>query len=217
MPTPIGWHFAAKTLRCGTPLPPAKFRLPGIKNPIVCAFGYHFSIRALDALHYAPGPNVARVIGSGTIIHEHDKAVAEYRSGLTDYVDASRTLKEFARHCALNALPVWRHNAPPVVILFLETGNPLYARQATQAATKTARRTKSIIDENCARQAAAYAANAAYAETPQRLAFAAARYASSYRSRYAPFYDNDVKHVCTYDSFNNKLEAMLTELLETTS
>lgn len=81
--TPV---VVGETLRVGTPLK-------------LCARGLHASMRALDALSYAPGPIICRVRLSGKIVQGDDKLVASERTVLWMY-DASTVLHEFACHVA---------------------------------------------------------------------------------------------------------------------
>lgn len=71
--------------------------------PILCQRGFHASLRALDALGYAPGPIVCRVTLHGTILQDTDKAVAQGRTVLA-MADATCALHEFACWCAEAAL-----------------------------------------------------------------------------------------------------------------
>jgi hypothetical protein len=105
MPDVIGWHFAESKLRDGSPLPRSGETLTHEGAVVPCQSGYHASGRATDALAYAPGAMVARVRLSGTVIaHGADKHAASERTNLTDYVDATRVLHEFACWCATGAL-----------------------------------------------------------------------------------------------------------------
>lgn len=61
----------------------------------MCNHGLHASVRALDALQYAPGPIICRVRLSGEIVQGDDKLVASERTVLWMY-DASAVLHEFA-------------------------------------------------------------------------------------------------------------------------
>ena len=99
------WHFAASTLRDGRPLPKRGDILIHTGPVVPCKQGLHGSVRALDALNYAPGPWVSRPELRGTIVpHSTDKHAASERHYLTDYVDATRVLYEFACWCATQAL-----------------------------------------------------------------------------------------------------------------
>lgn len=106
MSAPVtGWHFAGATLRDGRPLPRAGETLTHDGKASPRTSGLHASERAIDALTYAPGAMVARVRLSGTVVpHDKDKYAASERTNLTDYVDATRTLHEFACWCATQAL-----------------------------------------------------------------------------------------------------------------
>jgi hypothetical protein len=102
-----GWHFASTTLRDGSPLPKKGVTLTHKGKVMPCESGYHASVRAIDALRYAPGPFLARVRLSGTV-KEHgspiDKYAASKRETLTEYVDVSDTLHRFACAVATTAL-----------------------------------------------------------------------------------------------------------------
>jgi hypothetical protein len=70
---------------------------------IPCQNGLHASKRALDGLEYASGCIISRVILSGTVVEERDKAAASERTVLW-VADATKTLHEFAVWCAEQAL-----------------------------------------------------------------------------------------------------------------
>ena len=106
----IAWHFVGedRRLRDGTPLRKGRtYRLPAGTVPVMCEVGYHASVRALDALWYAPGPIVCRVRLGGTILKDTDKLCASERTVLW-WADATRTLHEFALWCAERALKAER-------------------------------------------------------------------------------------------------------------
>ena len=69
----------------------------------LCANGMHASVRAIDALDYAPGPIICRVELSGKIVDGGDKVCATSRKVLW-MADATHTLHEFACWCAEQAL-----------------------------------------------------------------------------------------------------------------
>lgn len=132
------WHFAASTLRDGSPLPAAGIELPEIADLEPCARGYHGSVQPLDALAYAPGPMVARVRLHGVVIASPpDKICASRRCGVTGYVDANEVLREFTRWCALSVAQQW--DMPPQVREYLTTGDKSM-REAAWAATRDATR-----------------------------------------------------------------------------
>ncbi len=69
----------------------------------LCERGYHWSVRALDALQYAPGPIVQRVRVWGNVARDTDKGVSSVRECLW-VADAERTLHEFAIWVAEQAI-----------------------------------------------------------------------------------------------------------------
>ena len=76
-----------------------------VEPPIVpCERGLHASVRAIDALEYAPGSLVCRVRLSGEIVaHGGDKHAASERTVLW-MADATRILHEFSVWVARSAL-----------------------------------------------------------------------------------------------------------------
>ena len=134
------WHFAAidnqgrPIMRDGTPIEIGKrYEIDG---PIkMCERGYHGSLRAKDALHYAPGPWVSRRPLEG-VIDGDDKSVGRafvQQSG----IDATDILREFARWCALQVIDLWA--APDVVRQYLKTGDESLRAAAWDAARDAAR------------------------------------------------------------------------------
>lgn len=121
----LGWHFCAEPrLANGDGRPVVVGEWLEVEPPIVpCERGLHLSVRAIDALQYAPGAMVQRVAADGVIV-EHgtpvDKLACSRRRCLW-IADATRTLREFARSCALDVIHAW--NAPEAVRRYLETGD----------------------------------------------------------------------------------------------
>jgi len=74
----------------------------------LCHNGMHASRRALDALNYAPGPVICRVILEGEIIEGDDKACARIRKCLW-MADATEVLHRFACRVAWEALKAERN------------------------------------------------------------------------------------------------------------
>ena len=70
---------------------------------VICENGLHASIKAIDALYYAPGAKIERVLCWGEVVQQEDKLAAQYRKCLW-VADATRTLHEFAIWNAKNAL-----------------------------------------------------------------------------------------------------------------
>ena len=102
---------------------------------IPCKHGLHLSKRLIDALRYAPGPVVYRVVGSG-IIYPHGEPIDKYacseRTYLYGGVDVSETLRRFARMCALDVVHLW--DAPDIVVTYLKTGDEKVRAAAGAAA-----------------------------------------------------------------------------------
>ncbi len=72
-------------------------------RPKLCVRGLHASERLIDALRYAPGPILCRVVVSGKIVHDKDKLVGTRRRILWT-LDATHVLHEFACKVAEDAL-----------------------------------------------------------------------------------------------------------------
>ena len=72
-------------------------------QPVLCKSGLHASYRAIDALKYASGPIICRVMLGGTLIVGDDKVAATERTVLA-MADATTVLHEFACWCATRAL-----------------------------------------------------------------------------------------------------------------
>jgi len=171
------WHWAGDTLRDGRALPSRGETIKHDGPVVPCKQGLHGSERAIDALRDAPGSNVARVRLTGTLVpHDNDKWAASRRTTLTDYVDASQVLIEWARLCALRALRVHvatacRAVGMDEVAATVESVNDAATPDEITAAARNA--------GAAAEDAARYARNAAWG------AGAAARYAAEDAARYA--------------------------------
>ena len=107
-----------------------------VEPPIeMCRWGLHASAKACDALRYAPGPVVGRVLLSGEIAHGNDKLCATQREYLW-IADASDVLRAHARWCALQVIDLW--DAPDVVRRYLESGDESLRATAWDAARAAA-------------------------------------------------------------------------------
>jgi len=133
----LGWWFASghilphgdgRPITIGT-----THQVDGELTP--CQHGLHLSVRAVDALNYAPGNIIYRVRGHGTIIVGKDKICCSHRTYLAGGIDITDVLQHFSRLCALDVIHLW--NAPSVVIKYLRTGNPRL-REAAWAAARDA-------------------------------------------------------------------------------
>lgn len=128
----LAWHFAAKTLRDGSPIPPDGEWLKH-KGPVeMCRAGLHASERLFDALGYALGSTICRVAVRGVEDREADKLVARERVILWRLGSADDLLREFARRAALSVIDLW--DAPNIVRRYLETGDEEIRAAARDAA-----------------------------------------------------------------------------------
>jgi len=102
----LGWHFCA--MRDGKPIlrdetPLEIGRTYEHRGPLVmCEAGFHSSGRVIDALRYAPGDYLCRVLASNDVA-DTDKHVSRYRVALVGYV-ATATLHLFSARIAYCAL-----------------------------------------------------------------------------------------------------------------
>ena len=105
------WHFVANNKRLGYGdgriVEVGKtYEVPDKSRPIeLCQYGLHASVRALDALKYAPGEICCLVELGGKIIKGDDKVVAESRKVLK-MIDATNILHEMACISAETALRI---------------------------------------------------------------------------------------------------------------
>jgi hypothetical protein len=98
------WHFLADNGKTRDGIQVEVGQTLRVDPPLeMCRHGLHASLRALDALDYAPGAIVCRVELSGEIQQEPNKLVASERTVLW-MEDATRVLHKFACVCAEQAL-----------------------------------------------------------------------------------------------------------------
>lgn len=150
-----------------------------LDKPTLCEAGMHASRKPLNALSYAAGSVVCRVLICGRICEDDDKLVGDERRVLW-MADAEQTLREFSRWCARSVLHLWY--APEIVRQYLETGDENIRTEAWDAALHEARTAAfdSARDEaRIAAWAAAWeAACAAAWDEARATAWAAARTAA---------------------------------------
>ena len=131
------WHFLPDNRKLQ--FEPHTFVVPGetlkCSGPLIlCKKGFHASERILDALKYAYGNILCRVVLDGEIIHGDDKLVATERTVLW-MANAEEMLRQFAQ---LQALYISRlQNCPDIVLKHLRTESELI-RAASRAATQDA-------------------------------------------------------------------------------
>jgi len=110
-PSVIAWHFLPTDgcMRYGDSrkvVVGETYRIT--EEPIPCQHGFHGSVKALDALRYAPGPVVCRVRLAGKMVeHDGDKIAAQQRTAV-QMADATDTLRLFACWVAERALKAER-------------------------------------------------------------------------------------------------------------
>ncbi len=131
------WHFTSDTLRDGSPIPVDGETLRHDGDLVMCEQGLHASVQIIDALKYAPGNKICRVVLGGAESQGHDdKLVARERTILWR-LDAKGILSKFARLCALDVIHLW--DAPDIVVRFLKTGDKNIRNAAWGAAREAAR------------------------------------------------------------------------------
>ena len=170
------WHFTdGWKLRDGRELVLGKtYRHRG--KLYLCDSGLHASIRAIDALGYAPGSVISHVEVGPTRLESNDKMVATSRAVLWAY-DAEEELHVFARLCALDVINNW--DAPQVVRDWLETGDASLRAKAHSAAYLVAYSTARLAAGSAAYSAAGSAAYSAASSAAYPAAYSAA-YSAAY-------------------------------------
>jgi len=99
-----------------------------------CHNGLHASVDPYDALHYAAAgsPTLDLVELGGTIVEHHgDKVAASKRTHLKR-IDATSTLREYARWCVLQVVSDW--DCPELVKRYLETGDETIRAESREIA-----------------------------------------------------------------------------------
>src|ERR1043166_8713729 len=132
-----GYHFSGDKLRNGEPIPKIGVWLKHIGRVEPCVSGLHTSEHPFDALTYAPGNRLHKVILRGDLkSHGYngniDKYVGRERKILAS-IDAERLLRDFARWNALQVIHLWK-DPPSVVVEYLKTGNEELRAAARDAA-----------------------------------------------------------------------------------
>ena len=98
---------------------------------VICKNALHGSFDPFDALQYAPGPILHKVLFSGARIEESDKVGSRSRT-LIATRDAETMLYAFARKQALSVAGAVA--MPPVLRQYLETGDETLRSEARSAA-----------------------------------------------------------------------------------
>jgi hypothetical protein len=152
----IYYHFTSDKLRDGRPIPAIGEWLTYDGEVKICVSGLHASADPFDALQYAPGHMLHKVVLKGVVERQDDKVVARSRKILAT-IDATELLRRFARQQALSVIHLW--DAPPIVKEYLETRDERLQAAAAGAARDAAWAARAAA--NAAAEAAWAAANAA--------------------------------------------------------
>jgi hypothetical protein len=188
------WHFTGKTLRNGDPLPPIGEWLTYDGPIVMCELGLHASPTPFQALQYAPGIFLHKVILEGDVVTKDDKS-GRRRMKILGTINAEDMLLRFSRTVALNVAHLWK--APPVVVEYLRTGNLLLrdaARAAARAAGWSAGRDSARAAERAAARAAAWATSWVDAGDSAWATVRAAGWAApGSRKRYAAIFNQMVE------------------------
>jgi hypothetical protein len=132
------YHFTGDKLRDGSAIPVIGEPLVYSDKIEICRSGLHASRKVWQALKYAPGHKLHRVLCEDIHTEHDDKFVCSKRT-IVATIDAEKLLWDFARSCARDVLHLW--DAPDVVAEYLETGNDdlrAAARDAAWAAVRDA-------------------------------------------------------------------------------
>ena len=132
------YHFNTGRLSDGRNLPPLGEWLEHDGPIVPCERGLHASEHPFDALKYAPGTTLDMVDLEGELVthgNPVDKLCGRRRCRIAS-IDATALLREFARWCAQQVLPLW--DAPAVVKEFLKTGREDLMAAACAAARDAA-------------------------------------------------------------------------------
>ena len=130
------YHFTGNTLRDGSPIPPDGQWLVYDKPIVICETGLHWSRHPMDALQYAPGPNLCLVEVNRIVTEQTDKGVSHERK-IGARFDATDLLWDMARWSSLQVIHLW--DAPQVVRDYLTTGDESLRAAARAAAWDAAR------------------------------------------------------------------------------
>ena len=167
------YHFIdGHTLRDGTKAPRNGkwLRHPGAV--VMCESGLHASRHPFDALTYAPGATLCKVLVCRDVQEDKDKLVARERV-IVARIDATALLRRFARRCALDVLGSIP-DAPEILVQYLKTGDESIRSAARNAAWSAAENAA----ESAARSAAERAARSAAESAAESAAWSAARNAA---------------------------------------
>jgi hypothetical protein len=100
----LAWHFLSDDGKTRDGIKVTPGQTLQVEPPLrMCEHGLHASVRAIDALRYAPGAIVCRVEVSGDVLFDYDKCAGSKRKVIW-MADATRALHEFACRIAEGVL-----------------------------------------------------------------------------------------------------------------
>src|SRR5262249_421509 len=111
---------------------------------VACQSGLHASEHPFDALLYAPGPRLHKVVLRGEL-KPHGNPVDKYvgrERKIVATAYALDLLRRFARICALGVIHLW--DAPQVVRTYLERGDEKLRAEARNAAFDADRKAREV-------------------------------------------------------------------------
>jgi hypothetical protein len=187
------YHFTGELLRDGRPVPAIGETLVHTGSIIWCKSGLYASRDVFDALKYAPGAMLHRVLCEEIEREDTDKLVCRCRTIIAS-IDATDLLRSFARACALDVIHLW--DAPGVVRQYLETADESLRVAAWDAARSAAQDAADAAAQDAADAAAWDAADAAAWDAADAAAWAAARAAAreTQRARFNTMVDAAFDH-----------------------
>jgi len=103
---PTGYHFTGDTLRDGRPVPAIGETLVHDGPWEWCESGLYASRTAWQALRYAPGPRLHRVMCEDVLHEDDDKFVCRRRTIIAS-IDAEHLLHRFKADQALSVVHLW--------------------------------------------------------------------------------------------------------------
>src|ERR1019366_370637 len=130
------YHFTGTKLRDGRPVPAIGEWLTYEGKVQMCESGLHASADPFDALQYAPGALLHKVVLKSIVEKKDDKVVARSRKIIVT-INVTELLRRFARLQALGVIHLW--DAPTVVKEYLTTGDENLRAAARDAAGDAAR------------------------------------------------------------------------------
>lgn len=137
-------------------------------KPVLCESGLHGSVRAIDALRYAPGPMVCRVVLSGEFAKGNDKIAATERTVIA-MADATALLHTFACDIAEEAVLKYCNPPDPRSLSAIQTKRDWLTGKATDAQLAAARGAVSAAARDAVSAAARDAAWAAARDAQNEL------------------------------------------------